>query len=179
MSETVLPLPKRVLMVIAGFAVVVLFVALVFTVIMAIQHQSRDTALKAAAERALPSLTLSGKGYDSEPSFYRLYQRFVYDELHALVTKAAKTFTDGNWGQVLVVDTRSAPPQSVLLTDPGHPAVPLGGTTVSAVLQTGKPAFMSGTVNGESVRAYLAPVHLPSIFDGQDVTAILEMVHRA
>jgi hypothetical protein len=179
MSDDLLPLPKRVLLVIAGFAVVVLFVALVFTIVMAFRHRGRDAALTAAARRALPSLTLSGSGYQSEPSFYRLYQRFVYDERHALVTKTAKTFSGGDWGQVLVVDTRSVPPQSVLLTDPGHPAVPLGGPTVNAALSSGKAAFMSGSVKGESVRAYLTRIRMPSIFDGQNVTAILEMIHRA
>jgi hypothetical protein len=173
-----LPLPKPVLTAIAAFAVVVLAIALIYSIVTVEQHHSVDSDLRAGAARALPSLTIAGKGYESETTFYRLYQRFVYDERHALVTKTVKTFRKGQFAQVLIVDTRSSPPQSVLLNAPPHAAIPLDTAATSSILQGGKSAFTTTHVAGTSYRAYLVPIPPPLIFAEQDVIAVLEVLQK-
>jgi hypothetical protein len=178
MRESDLPLPKPVLMALAAFAAIVLLGALVYTVAQVHGGGSVDASLKAGAKRALPALVLSGKGYGSEPTFYRLYQRFVYDERRALVQRAAKTERGGQWMQLLLVDLRSSPPQSVLLNLPGRSPIPLATAPVSAALQKHASTFVTAQFKGMTVRAYLTPIAVPAIFSGQDVSGILEVFQK-
>jgi hypothetical protein len=174
-----LPLPRRVLLGISGFAAVVLLAALIYTAFEAEQRSSSDGHLKLVAAKLLPVLQLSGSGYDTVPSFYLLFRRFVSDERSALIGPAAGRLQRNQWAQVLVYDGRSLPPQVVLLSLPSHRPVRLDVAPVNTVLQKHQPAFTSAHAGGISIRAYLVPLKTPSIFQGEDVSAVLEVFQKS
>lgn len=174
-----LPLPRPVLKGVAGFAVLVLAAALIYTVFEAEHHSSVDSHLKLGAAKVLPALQLSGSGYDSEPTFYRLYQRFVSDERSALLSLGARRLPSNQWAQILLLDGRSLPPQSVLLNLPSRRPVQLDAASVSDALQKHQATFTTTQTAGISVRAYLVPLKTPPIFQGQDVSAVLEIFQKA
>lgn len=173
-----LPLPRRLLTAIAGFAVLVLLVVLLYTIFQVETHRSADAALRRTAQRALPTLRLPSAGFATEPSFFRQYQRFVYETRAALLGKTARVIPSNQSVQVLIINTRSAPPQSVLLSLPGRTAVPLPSAAVSLAFQGGKANFTTVTVGGRSLRAYLVPYGPPSILSGQQINAVLEVLQR-
>jgi hypothetical protein len=176
--SSVLPLPRPVLTAIAGFAAAVLLAALLYTIFEVEKHRSRDSSLERTAGRLLPSLKLTGAGYDAEPTFYRMYQRYVYDERAALVKKVARDLPKGQWAQIIILETRSAPPQTVLLNLPHRSPVPVNTGSTETALQKHQSAFATTQLQGATLRVYLTPITPPSVFDQQDVSAILEVIEK-
>lgn len=174
-TTSVLPLPRPVLTAIAGFAAVVLLVALIYTIVQVEHHRSVDSSLKSSAERALRGLQLSGTGYDNEPTFYRMYQRFVYDERSALVKRTARSLSKNQWAQIVILETNSAPPQDVLLNMPKRPVVQVDTGTLAGALQQHHAGYTTTHLNGKTIRAYLVPIPPPQVFNGQNVFAALEV----
>jgi hypothetical protein len=178
-SPAGLPLPRAVAIALAALAAAALLVALIYEIVQIRHHRSVDGALKQAAERALPTLRLSGRGYDAEPTFYRVFQRFVYDERHALVTRTVHALGRSQWAQIQVLDARSIPPQQVLLNLPGHQPVQIDSATVNAALQHGRSGYAGARSGSTSLRAYLTPIQPPAVLQGQDVYAVLEVLQPA
>jgi hypothetical protein len=164
---------------VAGFAAFVLAVALIYTIFEVEQRGSVDSHLKLGAAKLMPVLQLSGSGYETVPSFYLLFKRFVHDERSALIGPGARRLQRNQWAQVLVFDGRSLPPQVVLLTLPPHSTVRLDTASVNTVLQKSQTAFTTANTGGTSVRAYLVPLKTPDIFQGQEVSAVLEVFQKA
>lgn len=177
-TSSALPLPRPVLTMIAGFAAVVLLGALIYTIFEVEHHRSIDAGLKRSAQRALPELRLSGTGYDAEPTFYRMYQRYVYDERSVLVKRTESSLPKKQWAQIVILETRSTPPQNVLLNTPKRPVTQVDTGALSAALQQGHASYTTTHLGGTTVRAYLLPIPTPPVFSGQDVYAVLEVFEK-
>ena len=152
---------------------------LLFAVVRAVQgNQDRsaiDARLKQTAERILPTLRQPDSKYGNEGTFLRSFQRYVGDTRIALGKSGPRYSGRGQFEQVQLVDTRSMPPQSLML-NLGHRALLYPeAQLVTSVMEQQKPAYTAVHAKGRTYRVYIVPLRPPAIFSGQGVSGVLEV----
>lgn len=133
-----------------------------------------DSSLQRTARALAPALTQPNSAYVQETAFFPTFSHWADDERAALVRAGPQLSGRHQFAQVQLFETRTDPPDYVLLTMPGHAPVPVDGTP--AVAKNGAPAYSNAKLGNRSFRVYLTRLAVPDQLSEGHVFAVLEVL---
>jgi hypothetical protein len=165
------------LLALAGLALVAVLVVVV-NVVQGQQLSPQEKSLKATAGKFAAALREPDERYSAIPDQLQAFNRFQHDQQLVLQTRTKDLAGPGEFAQILVWETKTMPPTSLLLRSTREPVVTVSGDPISKA-DGGDDTF--ATVQGGSVqyRVYLTALTPPPTIKAMNGHEILEVFHPA
>lgn len=133
-----------------------------------------DSSLQRTARALAPALKQPNSAYLQETAFFPTFSHWANDERAALNRAGPRLSGRHQFAQVQLFETRTDPPDYILLTMPGFPSVRVNGTL--QVARSGAPAYSDAQLGNRSLRVYLTRLSVPDQLSGEQVFAVLEVL---
>lgn len=161
-----------------ALAALVVIVALVLVVnyVQGQQLSPQDKALKATAQRFATALQEPDDRYSAIPDPLQAFDLFQHDQQLVLQKRMRTLAGPGKFAQIVVWETKTMPPQSLMLRNTKKPTFDVG----DAVSKAAKGDDTYTTVQGDSGqwRAYVTAIQPPPSIRALNAHEVLEIFHR-
>lgn len=158
--------------------VLIVVIVLVVNILQGQQVSPQDKALKATAQRFASALRAPDGRYAAVPDSLQAFDLFQHDQQALLARKMAALSGPGQFAEVLVWETKTMPPASLLLRSTTEPAVNVTGDPVTKAAG-GSDTYTNVQQGSTEYRAYLMALQPPPTIKALDAHEILEVFHRA
>ncbi len=164
-----------------GAVLTLIVVFFVITFVLRHIHESpgisaADKSLQRTARTLAPALKQPNSAYVQEIAFFPTFSHWATDERAALVRAIPQLVAHHQFAQVQLFETRTDPPDYVLLTMPGHSPVTVDGPLMLRVAKNGASAYSDARLANRGLRVYLTPLSVPDQLSGGQVFAVLEVL---
>jgi len=135
-----------------------------------------DSSLQRTARVLAPALKQPNSAYVQEIAFFPTFSHWAADERDALIRDGPRLSGRHQFAQVQLFETRTAPPDYVLLTMPGHPPITVDGPLMLRVAKSGAAAYSDAQLGSRGLRVYLTRLTVPDQLSEGQVFAVLEVI---
>lgn len=161
-----------------GALALVVIIVVGINVVQGQQASPQDRSLKATAQRFAAALRAPDKRYAAVADPLQAFNLFQHDQ-QALLAKRMKSLAGrGQFAQILVWETKTMPPTSLLLRSTKEPIVDVGGDAVTRASQ-GTGTYTNISVDSGQYRAYVTDLQPPPSIKALDTHEILEVFQSA
>lgn len=164
-----------------GALAALVLIAIVVVLVNVVQGQQvspQDTSLKTTAQRFAAALRAPDSRYAAVPDSLQAFDLFQHDQQTLLQSKMKALTKPGQFAQILVWETKTMPPTSLLLKSTKEPAVNVSGDAVTSATQ-GNDTYTTVAQGSASYRVFLTALRPPPTIKALDAHEILEVVAPA
>jgi hypothetical protein len=160
----------------AALVVIVALVILV-TYVQGQQLSPQDKALQATAHRFASALKEPDDRYSAIPDPLQAFDLFQHDQ-QVILQKRMKALAGPNdFAQIVVWETKTMPPQSLMLRNTKKPTLDVGGGTVSTAAKGNDTYATVPSDSGGQWRVYLTAIQPPPSIKALNTHEVLEIFH--
>lgn len=161
-----------------GGLVLVVVIVLLATYVQGQQLSPQDRAMKATAQRFTSALREPDSRYSAITDPLQAFDLFQADQRLVLQKRMKALAGPGQLVQIVVWETKTMPPQTLVLTGPGEPAVNVSGDALTKAAQ-GSDTYTTGHANTQGYRVYVTALQPPPSIRQLDAHEVLEIIRLA
>lgn len=157
----------------AALVLIAVIVVLV-TVVLGQQVSPQDKALKATAQRFASALRAPDARYAAVADSLQAFDLFQHDQQTVLQERTKALAGPGQFAEILVWETKTMPPSSLMLRSTREPIVNVSGDLVQKAA-AGSDVYTTVPESSGQFRAYLMPIQPPPTIKALDAHEVLEI----
>lgn len=157
-----------VLVLIAGMVVLI-------NVVQGQQLSPQDMSLKATAQRFAGALRAPDSRYAAVPDSLQAFDLYQHDQQVVLQTRMKSLAGRGQFAEILLWETKTMPPSSLMLRSTQEPIVNVSGDLVQKAAG-GSETYATVPAGSSQYRAYLTSIPTPPTIKALDAHEILEVI---
>jgi hypothetical protein len=164
-----------------GALAALVLVALIVVLVNVVQGQQvspQDKSLKATAQRFAATLRAPDSRYAAVPDSLQAFDLFQHDQQALLQSRMKALTKPGQFAQILVWETKTMPPTSLLLKSTKEPAVTVSGDAVTKATQ-GEDTYTDVAQGSTRYRVYVTALQPPPTIKAMEAHEILEVLAPA
>lgn len=160
-----------------GALVALVLIAVIVVLVNVVEGQQvspQDKALKATAHRFAAALRAPDKRYAAIADPLQAFDLFQHDQQVVLQTQMKALAGPGQFAQILVWETKTMPPSSLMLRSTREPILNVSGDLVQKAAG-GSDTYTTMPDGSSQYRAYLTPLQPPPTIKALDTHEVLEV----
>jgi hypothetical protein len=169
-------MPRKTRLVALAALILIVVLVLLVTYVQGQQLSPQDRAMKATAARFEAALKEPDSRYSAISDSLQAFDLFQHDQQVVLQKQTRTLAGTHDFAEIVLWETKTMPPNSMMLRNTNKPVLDVGGAAVSKAA-SGSDSYTTVTGDSGQWRVYVTAIQPPPTIKALDAHEVLEVFH--